>query len=164
MRSRMRGPTMRGLGLAVGGLVLSCGALACGGATGPEHENVRIVLGVTGGFAGVDWQVTIDGRAGEIVGDRCERELDCDWSAGELLAEADEIRLLELRQRFVEAEFLELQTTNFGVQCCDQFVYELTFVDEEAHKTAIGSDGTLPPSILALVQEVRQFVSDARGA
>jgi hypothetical protein len=152
------------LGLGVWGLAVACGVQACGGPTAPEHgEDVRIVLSVTGGFAGVDWQLTIDGRAGEIVGDRCGGGLDCDWAAGEVLSTIDGDGLLELARRFVDAGFLELRVTDFGTQCCDQFAYRLTYTDDDAHKTVLGSDGTLPSSVLDLIADVRGFVSASRS-
>lgn len=151
------------LGLGVFGLTVLGGG-ACERPTAPEPgENVRIVLGVSGGFAGVDWQLTIDGGRAKIVGDRCRRRLDCDWSAGEVLAATDGPQLLELAQRFVDARFLELPRTDYGTECCDQLGYRLTYGDGDDQKTVLGSDGTLPSSLLDLVREVRRFVNAARG-
>jgi hypothetical protein len=141
-----------------------CGAQGCEGPTAPEDtERVRIVLGVSGGIAGVDWQLTIDGGKAEIVGDRCLAGLGCDWEAGEVLAATDEPQLLELARRFLETGFLELSQTDFGTECCDQFTYELTYVDADNLNTVLGSDSTLPSSVLDLVGEVQQFVNDARA-
>lgn len=155
------------LGLGVWGLAVACGVQACGGPTAPEPgedvRDVRIVLGVTGGFAGVDWQLTIDGRTGQIVGDRCRGEIDCDWAAGEVLSTIDGDRLLGLARRFVDAGFLELHGTDFGTQCCDQFDYRLTYTDHDGHKTVLGSDGTLPAFVLNLIADVRDFVSASRS-
>ena len=152
------------LGPAVCGFIVLCGAQACERPTAPESgEDVRVVLSVSGGFAGVDWQFTIDGRRTDIVGDRCHRRLDCDWSAGEVLAATHGAQLLGLAQRFLDAGFLELPQTDYGTECCDQFEYQLTYVDAEGQKTVLGSDGTLPSSVLDLVGEVRRFVNAARG-
>ena len=98
-----------------------------------------------------------------MLDNRCRRLLDCDWSDGEVLAATDEARLLALAQRFVDAGFLELGQTDYGTECCDQFGYQLTYLDAGDQKTVLGSDGTLPSSVLALVGEVRQFVTAARG-
>jgi hypothetical protein len=157
-------PTTRRLVLGVWGGIVLCGAQGCERPTAPEDgENVRIVLGVSGGFAGVDWQLTIDSRRAEIVGDRCRAQLDCDWEAGEVLGATDEAQLLVLARRFLETGFLELPRTDYGTECCDQFGYELTYVDADDQKTVLGSDGTLPSSVLDLVGDVRQFVNAARA-
>lgn len=154
-----------GFGLGVWGLVAVSGAQACGSPTAPERaEDVRIELGVSGGFAGVDWQITIDGRAGWIVGDRCRGNLDCDWEAGELLATVDAARILELARRFIDVGFLELRQTDFGTECCDQFGYQLTYADDDDRRTVHGSDGTLPSSVLTLIEDVRRFLSESRSA
>lgn len=153
----------RRLMLGVWGVIILCGAQGCEGPTAPEDSgNVRIVLGVSGGLAGVDWQLTIDGQRAEIVGDRCNGGVACDWEAGDVLAATDEAQLLELARDFREAGFLELSRTDYGTECCDQFAYELTYLDADDQKTVLGSDGTLPSSVLDLVGEVRQFVSGAR--
>lgn len=157
-------PTPRRLVFGVCGVIVLCGAGGCEGPTAPEDsQNVRIVLAVSGGFAGVDWQLTLDGRTARIVGDRCRGALDCDWEDGEVLAATDADQLLALARRFVETGFLELPRTDYGTECCDQFGYELTYADADDRKTVLGSDGTLPTSVLDLVGEVRQFVTAARA-
>jgi hypothetical protein len=154
----------RRLVLGILGVMVLCGAQGCEGPTAPEEtESVRIVLGVSGGIAGVNWQLTIDGGRAEIVGDRCRALLGCDWEAGEVLAATDATQLLELARRFHETGFLELSQTDFGTECCDQFSYELTYAEADDRRTVLGSDSTLPTSVLDLVGEVQQFVNEARA-
>jgi hypothetical protein len=145
-------------------VAILCGAQACHSPTAPEPgEDVQIVLAVSGGIAGADWQLTIDGRRARIVGDRCRESIGCDWSAGEVLAPTQESQLLALAREFIEGGFLDLDETDYGTECCDQFGYELTYVDRDDAKKVLGSDGTLPDAVLELVGEVLTFVQDARG-
>lgn len=135
----------------------------CAVATRPESGgNVRIVLAVSGGIAGVDWQVTIDGREGRIVGDRCSDVIACDWRPGAVLASVGDDAVRELAIRFFEAEFFRGEAEH-GTECCDQFDYVLTYSDPDDERTVTGSDGTLPERIRALIGEVTRFVEDARA-
>lgn len=145
-------------------VAILCGAQACNSPTAPDRaQDVRIVLSVSGGFAGADWQLTIDGRRARIIGDRCRESIGCDWAAGEVLAPTEESRLLALAREFIEGGFLDLDKTDYGTECCDQFEYELTYVDSDDAKMVLGSEGTLPDVVLELIGEVLTFVEDARG-
>lgn len=141
------------------------GAQGCGaGSAAPERaEQVRIELAVSGGIAGTDWAITIDGARGLIIGERCRGPVGCDWSDGETLAAVDDAAVLALAGRFAEEGFFALDRTDFGTECCDQFDYALAYVDEERERTVRGSDGTIPESVSRLVSAVRSFVADARG-
>lgn len=148
--------------------LLLCGLAAlaadrCAVATAPTSGgNVRIVLAVTGGLAGVDWQVTIDGRDGRITGDRCRDRVACDWEPGDLLATVSEEAVRGLADRFFETGFFR-GDANHGTQCCDQFDYALTYRDSDDRRTVTGSDGTLPRAVRDLIGEVTAFVEEARS-
>jgi hypothetical protein len=147
------------LTLALG---LAAGAFGCSSTTeSPTTSPVRIILAVGGGFAGVDWQVTIDGETNRVIGDRCRAQLGCDWEAGQVLAvvENDDVRALV--DAFVEHGFF-IGDTDFGTECCDQFDYGLTFVDRDVERTVTGSDGSLPANIQQLISVVSTFLDAAR--
>ncbi len=147
------------LPLAVGG------AQACDGATSPDRAGeVRITLAVSGGFVGVDWQITIDGASGSIIGDRClgRNGGGCDWEPGDRLATFETDALLALAAQFTDRGFFQLPRDDYGDQCCDQFFYVLTYVDDDDRRTVRGSDGTLPQVARDLIGEVDRFVAAAR--
>lgn len=145
------------------GLIALVGADRCVVATAPvDAANVRIVLAVSGGIAGVDWQVTIDGAGGRVVGDRCRDRIACDWDPGDVLGSVTDAEVVGLADRFFEARFFS-GDADHGVECCDQFEYALTYEDEDEGRTVTGSDGTLPDRIRELVAEVRAFVESAQG-
>lgn len=153
-----------GRGVALLSCVLAAGAAdRCVVTTAPDGGgNVRIVLAVSGGLAGVDWQVTVDGRDGRVVGDRCRAGIACDWQPGEVLASVDDRAIRGLAHRFFEADFFR-DDAEYGTECCDQFDYALTYRDSDDERTVTGSDGTLPERIRELIGDVIAFVEDARG-
>ncbi len=145
-------------------LVALPGVDRCSVATAPrDGASVEIVLAVTGGIAPVDWQFTIDGPQGRIVGDRCRGHSACDWEPGEVLAPVSAGELAGLAGRFFEAKFFD-GDAEYGSECCDQFDYALTYRDSDDARTVRGSDGTLPARVRDLIAEVRGFVESARGA
>jgi hypothetical protein len=144
-------------------LGLVAGAVGCTSTVeAPSADRVQIVLAVGGGFAGVDWQVTIDGETNRVIGDRCRANLGCDWEAGQVLAdiETDDVRALV--DEFVEQGFFA-GDSEFGSECCDQFDYQLSFVDRDVERTVTGSDGLLPANIHELISVVSAFVHDSRS-
>lgn len=139
------------------------GATCDGSPTLPDDAaEVRIRLAVTGGLAGVDWAYVVDGEDGLILGERCAGTVGCDWESGEVLAAVSPAEILALAREFVESGFPELEREDYGVECCDQFEYALTYRDGDEEKTVTGSDGTLPDEVLALADAVRRFVEEAR--
>lgn len=156
-RARVR----RGAGVAL----CTLAALAvdrCVVATAPRSGgNVTIVLAVSGGFAGVDWQVTIDGPEGRIVGDRCRGGIACDWEPDELLVAVGDADVKDLADRFFDSEFFE-GDSDYGTECCDQFEYTLSYRDSNDSRTVTGSDGTLPRSIRDLIADVTAFIEERR--
>jgi hypothetical protein len=121
-----------------------------------------ISLGVSGGLAGVDWGVTIDGGTGTIVGGRCDRRLDCDWEPGETLGSFDGTAFRELTGQFAARRFLQLEE-DYGVECCDQFYFALGYSDQERQHTVAGSSERLPRAASELVDAVMQFVAQHRS-
>lgn len=128
----------------------------------PAGEDIHIILSVSGGIAGVDWQVTLDGLAGRLIGDRCRANLDCDWEDGEVLAVITSSDVRELGEEFARKGFFEGEAS-FGTQCCDQFDYRLTWMENDFDRTVTGSDGLLPQNIRDLIDEVRGFVEETRS-
>jgi hypothetical protein len=127
----------------------------------PASE-ATISLGVSGGFAGVAWGVTIDGGSGTIIGDGCERQFNCDWQPGETLGSFDDSAWRELGALFAERGFLQLED-EYGVECCDQFYYVLNYSDQERQHSVAGSEARLPQAATDLVTAVIRFVDQHRS-
>jgi len=136
----------------------------CGSPTGPDSgDTVEIMLAVSGGIAGIDWQLTVNGAEGRIVGDRCAGQPGCDWTAGDILATFDATDLIGLATEFTRRGFFD-GPADFGTECCDQFDYVLSYRDDDEDRTVTGSDARIPQNIRDLILLVEQFVSDARLA
>lgn len=142
--------------------MLMLAPLACSEEIWVPAPEATISLSVSGGFAGVDWGVTIDGGRGTIIGDGCDRRLDCDWQPGETLGSFPDSALRELGALFAERGFLQLEA-DYGVECCDQFYYVLGYSDRERQHSVAGSEARLPRAASDLVSAVRQFVDRYRS-
>jgi hypothetical protein len=147
---------------ATAAAVIGLATAGCSGATTDSGDpgEIVIVLSVSGGIAATDWQITIDGSRGVIVGDRCEG-LNCDWGPGETLATVTGDEISALAVQFVASGFFS-GPREFGSQCCDQFDYVLRYTDDDDDRDIQGSDGTLPERLRDLIDAVRRFVDEAR--
>lgn len=128
--------------------------------TAAQNSDAIISLDTTGGFAGVDFAVLVDGPAGEVIGQRCTSF--CDWENGDVLAEVTPEAIRELEQKFDAIGFLEGQDDDFGEECCDQFRYELTFERLGESRTISGTSEKLPPAILSLILDIETWVASER--
>ena len=148
------------LTLSLGTLGLGCGA----GDVAPAPEELTVTLAVSGGFAGVNWAIRLDGAAGLLIGERCEGRLACYWEPGEALTTVSAERIADLAAEFSIRGFPELVDRDFGTECCDQFNYRLTFRSGVAATTVHGSDTTLPADVRELIDLVLQLIPDAGTA
>ena len=123
---------------------------------------------VSGGFAGVSYAVKLDGADGTLMGEICTSL--CDFASGELLAVLTAGELQHLLGLFRGAGIRDLDGTDYGSQCCDQFYYRLTYRDDHGEVTVQGSSEAYPrklreavSSVHALIQEARPLVMDFDG-
>jgi len=126
-----------------------------------EGQGIR--MEVSGGFAGVGFTLFLDGTTGFLVGESC-RNL-CDFSPGEVLAILTDDQLDHVVGLFQTAGIHDLNGRDFGVQCCDQFYFDLRYEDELGVSTVRGSSEVLPEelreavsSLLALMQGPRPLL------
>lgn len=141
-------------------LALAATACASTGPSAPEEAaEVVIVLEVTGGIAAFDYGYTVHGPSLTLLGHRCRR--GCDWQPGETLGPLAQDEVLELARLFVNRGFFDLER-DYGVQCCDQFEYLLSYRDRDDQHSVHGSDGTLPATARELIAAVRALAERAR--
>jgi hypothetical protein len=120
---------------------------------GPVNpEEVTITLAVTGGFAAVDYAITVDGRAGEVRGVRCVRL--CDFVPGELLVALSSEQVAELARRLDESGVMELNGTDFGSGCCDLLYVDLTYVRGPRATHVRGRQDRLPEALAVAVRHI----------
>lgn len=124
--------------------------------TGPAGFQEPIIrLAVTGGIAGVDYQILVDGPRREVVGERCVN--GCAFQEGELLHGLTREQARYLAELFRGAGIHQLAGTDFGTQCCDQFHYQITYSDGEGVSALGGSSETLPPDLRQAVATVAAY-------
>ena len=125
------------------------------GLAGGDDPEIRVR--VTGGFAGVDYTILVDGGRRAVIGEECLN--GCDFGAGQTLHGLSRDQVAYLSGLFLDAGVHALNGTDFGVECCDQFHYAVTYEDESGTSTVQGSSELLPPSFLQAVVAVSGFAS-----
>jgi hypothetical protein len=131
-----------------------------GSSTGPAGSGAaRIRLHVTGGFAGVDYTLYVNGPGGTVVGESCVS--GCDFEDGAILETLSRDQAAYLAGLFIDAGIHAADGTDFGVQCCDQFHYELVYQDGDGTSSVSGSSEALPPDLRDAVSQVHGLLSGA---
>ena len=132
-------------------LVCSLPVLACLqdplSVTGGGDMEVR--LHVTGGFAGADYVVFLDGGAGTLVGESCISL--CDFDQGEILLSLTSEQVDYVWTLFKDANIHALDGEDFGVQCCDQFYFDVEYSDPDGRSEVEGSSEVLPQGLKVAV-------------
>lgn len=129
------------------------------GHTGPpEATDPEIRLRVSGGLAGVEYTVRVDGPKREVVGESCVS--GCDFQEGELLHGLTREQAAYLLDLFQEAGIHQWDGTDFGTECCDQFHYDLTYSDRDGTSRVQGTSEAFPQELREAVQTVAAFAEN----
>lgn len=120
-------------------------------------DNMEIRLHVTGGLAGADYSVFLDGGAGSLVGESCISL--CDFEPGEVLQVLTPEQVDYVWTLFQEANIHALDGEDFGTQCCDQFHFDVTYSDRRGRSEVRGSSEVLPRDLKVAVGTLQGLVS-----
>ncbi|NNM06524.1 MAG: hypothetical protein HKO65_15630 [Gemmatimonadetes bacterium] len=123
----------------------------------PGGGEMQVLLHVTGGFAGADFTVLLDGETRSVVGVECLNL--CDFADGEVLQSLTEEQVRYVWGIFRDANVLALDGEDFGVQCCDQFYFNLDYRDREGRSRVRGSSEALPHELKTALATVQGLVS-----
>jgi hypothetical protein len=118
---------------------------------------MEIRLRVTGGFAAADYAIVFHGDTGSLVGESCVNL--CDFQAGEVLQSLTPEQVDYIWALFDEANVLAWDGEDFGVQCCDQFHFELDYRDPRGRSRVRGSSEALPQGLKLAVTTLQGMVS-----
>lgn len=133
-------------GISLAALVL----VACTGITAPPLPGgVRVQVQVSGGIAGVAYSFEVSGRDGVVRGLTCTN--GCDFTEGEVLLPLSVVQIQDLAQRIEDTGILNMDGTNFGSQCCDQFEFVVVYETGEESATVEGSSELFPTDLRAVV-------------
>lgn len=109
----------------------------------PLADEITIVASTSGGFAGMVWQVTLEGASGVIRLDHCGNA--CPWGTrtSRQLSEAD---IQEIAAAFVAAGVREAPERDFGICefCDDQFHHVIEYEDATGSYRVEGDGDELP--------------------
>lgn len=125
-----------------------------------EPAEVDITFGVTGGFAGVDYAIAVDGEAREVRGVRCASV--CDFVAGELLLPISAPQVAALARALDEAGVIELGERDFGVGCCDFYHVELTYRRGQRTVRLQGTEDRFPEAVANALRLLHPLASRTR--
>ena len=128
--------------------------VGCGGSllTPADPDEVTITLSVSGGFAGVDYTVVVDGAAGEVRGGPCSAH--CAWQPGDVLMGISDEQVGALAAEIEGADIFALNGRDFGDSCCDIFHYVLTYERGDRSATVEGTDDRFPARLAATARVV----------
>ena len=118
---------------------------------------MEVRLRVTGGIAGADYVVFLDGASSSLVGESCVNL--CDFTDGEVLQSLTPDQVDYIWALFHEAGIQALDGEDFGVQCCDQFHFDLEYRDPEGRSRVKGSSEALPPGLKTAIATLQGMVS-----
>jgi len=122
-----------------------------------DGRGMEIRLHVTGGFAGADYVVFLDGSSGSLVGESCVNF--CDFDQGELLQSLTPEQVDYVWSLFQEAHIHALDGEDFGNQCCDQFHFDVEYRDVLGLSRVKGSSELLPQGLKVAVTTLQGMVS-----
>ncbi len=126
--------------------VIACTASA----TSPIVESeATLELQVTGGIAGVDYRVVLDGRDRTV---RLSCAIGCE-TGGDVVAISD-AQWQSLLDEVAVAGLPTLGIRDYGTGCCDLFAYVLRFEDPSHLARVSGDASTLPPTLARLAERV----------
>jgi len=120
-------------------------------------RSLEVQLRVTGGVAGVDFTLSLDGSSGVLRGVSCVNQ--CDFQDGEVLQTLSEEELDHLRSLFDAARIRALDGQDFGSSCCDHFHADLDYRDDRGASTVRGSLDKLPESLRLAVATLQSMAS-----
>lgn len=139
--------------------VLVVMAVGCG-ASHPlapvDPDEVTITLGVSGGFAGVSYTISVDGAEREVVGVSCESF--CSFAPGDVLLPLSAEQIAALAGALEEAGVMAWDGRDFGVECCDQFQYDLMYVRDGRSVHLVGGGGRLPRDLAQVIARLHGLV------
>lgn len=126
---------------------------ACDDSPSRPHEDLpQITLTVTGGLAGADLTLHVDGEEGVARGVRCVSL--CGFVPGETLMSLSSAQISELQSLAREGGLPDRGDRDFGTACCDLFVYEIEYAEGNREARIVGDQETLPEPLAELARRI----------
>lgn len=114
-----------------------------------QPEEVTITLSVSGGIAGVQFGVVVDGAAGEA---RLSCSNFCAVGGGEAVIPLSPEQVGDLARRLDEVGVIAMGDRDFGNSCCDMFGVALTYQRGARSARLQGSQNLWPLELSSVIQ------------
>ncbi len=125
--------------------------------TSPDPSGLEeIRMRVTGGFAGVDYTVVLDGPTGTLRGE--ESRGDWPFQPGEVLQVLHRDQVRYISSLFLEAGVHRMEDVDFGYTCCDFFHVAVSFLHAQGGGGFRGDTPNLPPEVAEAVAVLHGLV------
>lgn len=155
--------------MSLGALPFILAAGACSEIIGiPDPESMHIEVQVSGGIAGVSYSFEVAGDDRVVRGLTCTNV--CDFTAGQIFLPLSVTQIQDLAEQWEDTGILELDGTDFGAPCCDDFDFVVTYSVDGRSATIEGSSQALPAdlraaveTVMAMTQSVLPVVVDVDG-
>jgi hypothetical protein len=121
-------------------------------------RDVQIRFHISGGIAGIDYALLVDGSSGSVLGESCSN--GCSFDAGDTLLGVADDQIQDWGDRLLAAGILALDGTDYGTGCCDRFHVELSYTDGLGTTSIRGLADLMPPAIQSVVNELAGLVSE----
>ena len=122
---------------------------------GPTSD-LQIRVRITGGIAGVDYTVRVDGASGTLVGESCVA--GCSFMTGETLEVITDSRIREWAEQLVNGGIIQEDGRDYGNECCDIFNATLDYIDGTLESSVQGTTTLMPQIFQNVVSEISQLV------
>ncbi len=120
-----------------------------------DYRKPSVLVEVSGGIAGADFAY-VHTSPGVLIGVRC-RAL-CDFAPGDTLWVLSELQSERLAQVLHDSGAWQVDgLRDYGVPCCDQLVYRMSFSDEGRDGVILGTAESLPEGYGRLVRILEGF-------
>jgi hypothetical protein len=122
-----------------------------------DGGGMTVQVHVTGGLAGADYTVLLDGSERQLIGEECVNL--CDFQDGEVLQNLTPSQVDYIWGLFNRAAILQMDGQDFGTQCCDQFYFEVDYRDPDGRSRVRGTSGVFPDDLKPAVGAVLGLAS-----
>lgn len=146
----------RGSGAALLAAVLLAGCSSSDPADTGPGDDVQIRFHITGGIAGVDYAILVDGPAGVVLGESCGN--GCSFQSGEVIVAVTDEQVRAWADQLLDAGILALDGRDYGDDCCDRFHVELSYADGLSQAAVRGAVDLMPAGIQSVAADLAGLI------
>jgi hypothetical protein len=108
----------------------------------PEPSSVTIRVSATGGIAATQYAFVVDGASGVVRGIECSGL--CGFEAGDVILGISSFQIADIAAALEDAGILGYDGADFGVACCDDFLYQIEYDNGDRRSVVRGTGFRFP--------------------